>query len=178
MDFRGFAGFLGVPGPRKSFFGSGWSRSMPNSVRNSIIFRIFGLWSVFSVSRGVFFSDSWWIHGFPDPRGQNRTVAIVDAGSRAMATPIMEKNIFRKPSKNCLPSNTLDMRILKHVHMWRSPPTPAPPRAIAILVGVRDPRTGYVGPWVRVVDWAWTPEETSSRPRRRRRPGGSCWKIQ
>ena len=38
-----------------------------------------------------------------------------------------------------------------------------------LVVGVRDPRTGYVGPWVRVVDWAWTPEETSSRPRRRRR---------
>ena len=37
------------------------------------------------------------------------------------------------------------------------------------MVGVRDPRTGYFGPWVRVVDWAWTPEETSSRPRRRRR---------
>ena len=40
---------------------------------------------------------------------------------------------------------------------------------------MRDPRTGYFGPWVRVVDWAWTLEETSSRPRRRRRrrhPGG------
>ena len=36
-------------------------------------------------------------------------------------------------------------------------------------IGVRDPRTGYFGPWVRVADWAWTPEEPSSRPRRRRR---------
>ena len=49
-------------------------------------------------------------------------------------------------------------------------------------VGVRDPRTGYFGPWVRVVDWAWTPEETSSRPRRRRRRrrhrGGGNPKIQ
>ena len=32
---------------------------------------------------------------------------------------------------------------------------------------------GIFCPWVRVVDWAWTLEETSSRPRRRRRhPGG------
>ena len=55
---------------------------------------------------------------------------------------------------------------------WTLTPIPAEEgvsRLIALLVGVRDPRTGYFGPWVRVVDWAWTPEETSSRPRRRRR---------
>ena len=55
----------------------------------------------------------------------------------------------------------------------RPRPSPAPRKKI----GVRDPRTGYFGPWVRVVDWAWTLEETSSRPRRRRprrrrHPGG------
>ena len=53
----------------------------------------------------------------------------------------------------------------------KSPPgsRPSPAPAPRDKIGVRDPRTGYFGPWVRVVDWAWTPEETSSRPRRRRR---------
>ncbi len=29
-------------------------------------------------------------------------------------------------------------------------------------IGVRDPRTGLFRSWVRELDWAWTPEETSS----------------
>ena len=67
-------------------------------------------------------------------------------------------------------------------------PTPPPTQTfnvfdfihnILTMVAVREPRQGLFCSWARELDWAWTPEETSSRRRRRRRhrrrhrhPGG------
>ena len=39
---------------------------------------------------------------------------------------------------------------------------PGEPDEYDDLIGVRDPRTGLFCSWARELDWAWTPEETSS----------------
>ena len=41
-------------------------------------------------------------------------------------------------------------------------PSNCMPRELFKKVGVRDPRTGYFVPGCGGLDWAWTPEETSS----------------
>ena len=64
---------LGIPEPRKSILGSGWSLSMSDSVGNPALFLdVWPLARGFRVRGGVLFQPPGGILDFVAPRGQNR----------------------------------------------------------------------------------------------------------